>query len=203
MHDRELQAREGAAVEDETGPGHLRRALEIQQAELLADLRMLPGRGQPGFVAPRPDHLVVALRGARWHRLVGQVGDVEEGALDPLLHLLEPRVLFLHLVGQGLEPRAKLRLLFPFERAHLLRRLPLLGALRFARLDELPPFGGEGLDGRERLRPRGAAGQKPPAHLVQVRHNPLQVEHGVRKYRSLFRASIGRCLTKCSSAGMV
>src|SRR2546425_5008866 len=38
LHDRELEPCQGAAVEDETGPRHLRGAFEVEQAEFLADL---------------------------------------------------------------------------------------------------------------------------------------------------------------------
>src|SRR6202022_2058245 len=134
--------------------------------------------GEPRLVAPMAHDLIVLLTLAGGHRLVGYVGDGQQGRLDPLLDRLEPLFLLLDLVGQRLEPRAQVRLRLALERAHQLAGLLLLRALRLARLDELAALGGERLDGLEGGRRGRAALRRPLADLRELSYHPLQIEHG-------------------------
>ena len=179
LHHRELQACQRAPIEREACAGHLRGALEVEQTQSLSDLGVLLRRRNLRLVAPGPDHLIVALGRADGDRLVRQIGNVEQGLLDPLLDRLETRFLLLHVVRERLQALAKLHLLLALERPHLLRRLALLRPLRLARLDQLAPLGGQRLDGSQRFRRRSAARRESAPRLVQIRHHPSQVEHGV------------------------
>src|SRR5207244_2379352 len=76
LHDRELEPCQGAAVEDEAGPRHLRGAFEVAQAEVLADLCVLARRIARRLVAPGARTLVVALGSAHRHGPVPAVGYV-------------------------------------------------------------------------------------------------------------------------------
>src|SRR6267143_1344453 len=187
-HQRPLETREVAPVEDEPRPRHLPRPGEVEEPQPLAQLVVLArGEGEPRLLAPRAHHHVVLRIAPHRDGLVREVGHREQGRLDLLLDLLEPRFLLLHLVGERLQLGAQARLLLAAQGPHLLAGPLLLRPPGLGRLDQRLALGGELLDGQKRRRCVRAARRKTPLRLVEVGHHPAQIEHP----RISFRAADG------------
>ena len=77
-----FEAGAGADVDDEAGAGDLGGALEVEDAERLAELPVGLGReGEGAGLAPGFDQQIVLLRGARRDVVGGEVGEgFEDGA---------------------------------------------------------------------------------------------------------------------------
>ena len=87
---RALEAGQRAPQHDEARLGHPGGALEIHQAERLADLLVRLGReGELSRPTPAAHFDVLVLGLARRHRRVGHVRDLEEEALHLAVHALE------------------------------------------------------------------------------------------------------------------
>src|SRR3990170_236530 len=109
VDERPLEKRTGPQAQAETGPGDLRRPLEIEDLQVGADVDVIAHReGKRRGRPPRPDDSVVLFPRSLGNRRIGDVGDVQQDLLHlPLqlrkagLHFLDPGRDLLHLLHEG------------------------------------------------------------------------------------------------------
>jgi len=141
VDERPFQAGTEPPAHGEAGTGDLGGPLEVQDAEVLSHLPVvLGGEVVPPLLAPAPHHQVVGRIGSHRDTLVGYVGDLHGHGLHGRLHVPDPRVEVLDLIGDaahlGLFPLQVSTLALGLGDLHgklVSRRLELLGLL-----DEAP-----------------------------------------------------------------
>ncbi len=177
--ERPLQARTGAVQHVEARARHLRAALEVDDAERLADLPMRLRREVEG--ARRPDlahHHIRVLVGSDRHVRVRQVRNLEHPRFEARLDLGDDDLgggdLVAEPFGRGDRPFALGRVL---DGADLLRRLPALGFQGLERCDGGAPLGVERQE-RIDLGRVDPDGREPAFHEVGLLADQSDVEHG-------------------------
>ncbi len=178
LRERAAQARGRAPHDGEARLGDLGRAVEVQDAEGLADLEVLPGReAELAGGAPAADLDVVVGGGAHRHRRVGDVRDLEQQGLEAAVGFLHPLVERLDAVRDLPHPRGGgLRVLAaPLGLPDGLRgAIPL--RLQLLRLAHQPPAGRVRLQHRRERDRRAARGQRA-LHPCGIIADQPDVEH--------------------------